>query len=87
MNYPFCLPSRSVLGLSSGYRSRGNLWKNKDTDDAGLFLLVSLDKLTKEENECCNKFLQLLVSQNAVKDNNELSEKIDWLQTLVFSTC
>lgn len=31
-----------------------------------------LDELTKEENELNNKINQLMVSQNMVKDNNDL---------------
>ena len=43
-------------------------------------LLASLDKLTKEKSELCDKTDQLLVSHTIVKDNQELSDKTDQLQ-------
>ena len=32
----------------------GSLWKNKENNDPGLFLAF-LDKMTKEENDLCDK--------------------------------
>lgn len=43
-------------------------------DAAGRWLLISLDKLLKDRNEFHDKINQI---QNAVKDNNELSDKTD----------
>lgn len=39
------------------------LWKYKEDENDGQLLLESLNILTKERNEVCNKFNQLLASQ------------------------
>lgn len=43
-------------------------------------LLVSLEKLTDEKNEHCDKITQLLASQDMVMKGNT-----DWLQMLISS--
>lgn len=43
-------------------------------------VLASLGKLTKEQTKLCYSINQLLASQNTVKDNSELSDKLDHLQ-------
>lgn len=49
-------------------------------------LLVSLEKLTDEKNEHCDKINQLLASQEMVmKGNNDLCGNTDWLQMLISS--
>lgn len=58
--------------------------ENKN-NDADWLLLVSVNKLTQEKNELCEKINQLLASQNMVKDNNELRDKIECLQMYVYS--
>lgn len=63
----------------SVYKNFNNLWENKGNEDAGCLFLASLDKLTKEKNELCDKINQCLTSQNTEEENNELSDKIDWL--------
>lgn len=68
------------------YKTFDNWWKNKENDDdAGQLFLASLDRLTKEKNELHGKINQLLPSQNTVKGNNELSDKIDQHQRLINS--
>ena len=58
--------------------------KNKGNEDAGCLFLASLDKLTKEKNELCDNINQRLTSQHTV-ENNELSDKIDWLHVHINS--
>jgi hypothetical protein len=43
-------------------------------------LLESLDKLTKKKKALCVQINRFLASQNMVKDNSELSDKVDRLQ-------
>lgn len=70
----------------SVYKTFNNLWgeKNKGNEDAGCLFLASLDKLTKEKNELCDNINQRLTSQHTV-ENNELSDKIDWLHVHINS--
>lgn len=51
------------------------MWENKENDDTGWFLLASLDKLTEEKNELCDKSNQLLALKNMVKDSG-LGDKV-----------
>lgn len=44
------------------------------------FLFKSIYKLTEKEYHLCDEYNQFLVSQNIVKDNNELCDKTDQLQ-------
>lgn len=55
------------------------MWENKENDDTGWFLLASLDKLTEEKNELCDKSNQLLALKNMVKDSG-LSDKTGQFQ-------
>lgn len=48
--------------------------------------LVSLDTLTQERNDLMIKIYQLLASQNAVKNNNELSDSIEHFQMCTVSS-
>lgn len=59
------------------------MWGNKETGDGSWLLLASLDELTKEENELCDKINPLLASQNMVKDNNKLGNKTGHLSRCI----
>lgn len=58
------------------YVKLDNLWKNKENDSIVWLLLASLDKMTKEKNELCDKIYQLLASESMVKDNDGLGDKM-----------
>jgi hypothetical protein len=64
-----------------------NLWKNKENNNDGQSLLVSVDKLIKEKNELCYKINQSLTSQKDIttfmKDNNQFSNKFDQFQIFI----
>lgn len=66
-------------GLSDAvFEAFDRLGENKDhSDAAGRLLLISLDKLLKDWNECHAKIKQL---PDTVKNNNELGDKVDRLQ-------
>lgn len=57
--------------------------KNKGNDDVAWLLLASLDEVTKEKNGLHDKINQHLPSQNSVKDNNRLRDKIIQFQKLI----
>jgi hypothetical protein len=74
-------PTVSTIELVTLYIKYLSIWgKIRKTIDAGWLFLASLDKMTKEENELCDKINQHLAFQIMVKENYELSGKTDWFQ-------
>lgn len=66
------------------YETFDSLRKNKE-NDAGQWVLASLNKLTKGRDELHDRINQLPAYQNMVKDNNEFSDKIDVLHIYIKS--
>lgn len=66
------------------YETFYSLRKNKE-NDAGQWVLASLNKLTKGRDELHDRINQLPAYQNMVKDNNEFSDKIDVLHIYIKS--
>lgn len=64
--------------FDSVYKTFDGLQENKENAAAVWWLLASLDKLTKNRNELYDKIDQILTFQNTVKDNIEVSDKIEW---------
>lgn len=80
----FDYPDSSIVGsngfVDTVYKTFGSLWNITENDDASWLFFAYLDKLREDRMESPEKLKKLLASQNIVKDNIKLSDKVDWPQ-------